>query len=85
MQTMFDDDDYIFRAICSGAHGYILKSTSPAGYLESVADVHRGGAPMSSTVAKKSADLIPESPAGRVCRLSAYSQRTGDPEPYGGR
>ena len=55
-----------FRAICSGAHGYILKSTSPAGYLESVADVHQeelheqhGG--------KKSADLIPESPkAGRV-------------------
>ncbi|HPE97268.1 MAG TPA: response regulator transcription factor [Chitinophagales bacterium] len=53
MQTMFDDDDYIFRAICSGAHGYILKSTSPAGYLESVADVHQGGAPMSSTVARK--------------------------------
>jgi DNA-binding NarL/FixJ family response regulator len=29
MQTIFDEDDKIFAAICAGASGYILKGTHP--------------------------------------------------------
>ncbi len=53
MQTMFDDDEYIFNAICSGASGYILKTTTPAGYIEAINNVYAGGSPMSPTVARK--------------------------------
>jgi len=53
MQTVFDDDDHIFDAVCAGASGYILKSTAPAGLLAAIGDVSRGGSPMSSGVARR--------------------------------
>src|SRR5687767_7290708 len=43
IQTVFFEDDYIFKAICAGASGYILKTTTLAGYIESLQDVHSGG------------------------------------------
>ena len=43
----------IFSALCAGASGYILKTDPPYKYLEAVADVHHGGAPISGGVAKK--------------------------------
>ncbi|MBL7749657.1 MAG: response regulator transcription factor, partial [Chitinophagaceae bacterium] len=45
IQTVFADDEYIFKAICAGASGYILKSTTPDGYLEAIRDVESGGSP----------------------------------------
>jgi DNA-binding NarL/FixJ family response regulator len=33
IQTVFFEDDYIFNAICAGASGYILKTTTPDGYI----------------------------------------------------
>ena len=53
MQTVFDDDDHIFDAICAGASGYILKTTSPSEMLAAIKDVHQGGSPMSSGVARR--------------------------------
>jgi len=53
MQTVFDDDDHIFDAICAGASGYILKTTSPSEILDAIKDVHNGGSPMSSGVARR--------------------------------
>lgn len=53
MQTVFQDDDNIFRAICAGASGYILKTTTPTGYLEAIRDVHAGGSPMTGTIARR--------------------------------
>ncbi len=43
----------IFRAICAGASGYILKSTTPAEYIEALKDVNSGGSPMTSGIARK--------------------------------
>ncbi len=45
--TVFKDDDRIFRAICAGACGYLLKKTAPARLLEAVKDIAEGGAVMS--------------------------------------
>ena len=53
MQTVFNDDDHIFDAICAGASGYILKTTSPSEMLDAIKDVHHGGSPMSSGVARR--------------------------------
>jgi DNA-binding NarL/FixJ family response regulator len=53
VQTIFDNDDKIFAAICGGANGYILKNASHENYLQSIEDSYHGGAPMTPTVATK--------------------------------
>lgn len=53
MCTVYDDDDNIFRALQAGATGYILKRTSPAQILEAIKDLHDGGSPMSSEIARR--------------------------------
>jgi DNA-binding NarL/FixJ family response regulator len=58
IQTAFFEDDYIFNAICAGASGYILKNTSPQGYLQAITDVHAGGSPMTPEIARKVLELF---------------------------
>jgi DNA-binding NarL/FixJ family response regulator len=53
MLTIYDDDERIFRALCAGACGYLLKNTPPARLLESLREVVNGGAPMSPEVARR--------------------------------
>jgi DNA-binding NarL/FixJ family response regulator len=58
IQTVFFDDKYIFNAICAGASGYILKSTTPDEYLESIIDVQAGGSPMTPGIARRVLELF---------------------------
>jgi DNA-binding NarL/FixJ family response regulator len=51
MQTVFDDNDKIFAAICAGASGYMLKKTTPQKMLEAIYETYLGGAPMTPSVA----------------------------------
>ena len=53
IQTIFEDDAKIFAAICAGADGYILKKTSPSKLIEGIMEVHKGGAPMTPTIATR--------------------------------
>ncbi len=53
IQTVFDDDDKIFAAICAGASGYILKSTTPARLVEAIHEVYLGGSPMTPSIASR--------------------------------
>jgi DNA-binding NarL/FixJ family response regulator len=53
MQTVFEDNDKVFAAICAGASGYILKSTPAEKVLEAITDVYLGGSPMSPSIARK--------------------------------
>jgi DNA-binding NarL/FixJ family response regulator len=53
IQTVFNDSERIFKAICAGASGYILKSDPPARQLEALQEAYNGGAPMSPTIAKQ--------------------------------
>lgn len=59
MFTVFEDNEYIFEAICSGAVGYLLKRTPPARLLEAIYDAHHGGAPMTSSIARKVLQMLP--------------------------
>lgn len=58
IQTVFANDDFIFRAICAGASGYILKTTSLTGYLEAIQDVKSGGSPMTPGIARRMLELF---------------------------
>ncbi len=58
IQTVFFEDKYIFDAICAGASGYILKSTSPAGYVEAIAEVQAGGSPITPGIARRMLELF---------------------------
>jgi DNA-binding NarL/FixJ family response regulator len=39
--------------LTAGANGYILKKTAPGKLLEAIRELHEGGAPMSSQIARK--------------------------------
>ena len=64
MLTIRDDDENIFKAICSGASGYLLKDSSSQKIVDSIKEVLNGGAPMNSSIAarvlKMFKDIIPE-------------------------
>ena len=53
MCTVYENDDAIFSALESGATGYLLKRTSPAQILEAIRELHEGGSPMSSEIARR--------------------------------
>jgi DNA-binding NarL/FixJ family response regulator len=53
MFTVFDDDEKIFDAIRAGASGYLLKKTPPAEIIQAVRDLYHGGAPMTSSIARR--------------------------------
>ncbi len=53
IQTVFNDSEKIFQAICAGASGYILKIDPPQKCLDAINEVYNGGAPISPVVAKK--------------------------------
>ncbi len=53
MLTAVDDDEVVFRALEAGANGYLLKRTRPADLRSALLDVLRGGAPMTSEIARR--------------------------------
>jgi DNA-binding NarL/FixJ family response regulator len=53
MLTVYADDERVFKSLSAGATGYILKNTMPAELFEAIKDVHNGGSPMSSSIARK--------------------------------
>jgi DNA-binding NarL/FixJ family response regulator len=72
MCTVQDDDDNLFRALCSGATGYLVKDASPQQLIAAVKDVHTGGSPMSAGIARRVlANLRPlRTPAPEIAQLT---------------
>lgn len=62
MSTVFDDDENLFKAILSGASGYLLKDESPEMIHRSIELVMQGGAPMSAGIAAKVLNLVRTQP-----------------------
>lgn len=52
MLTVFDSHEKIFKAICAGASGYLLKTSSSEKIVASIREVYSGGAPMEPKVAR---------------------------------
>lgn len=53
MLTVYEDADHIYNALAAGATGYLLKETPRQELLAALEDVHRGGSPMTSNIARK--------------------------------
>ena len=53
MLTVYEDTENIFAALAAGAAGYLLKRTKTPELLEAIREVHRGGSPMTTHIARK--------------------------------
>jgi len=53
MFTIYEDDEKVFEALKAGAHGYLLKKTPKEKLLEALEELHNGGSPMSTNIARK--------------------------------
>jgi DNA-binding NarL/FixJ family response regulator len=51
--TVYNDAEHIFKALRAGAGGYLLKQATAGEILEAIAEAWRGGAPMTSEIARK--------------------------------
>jgi len=51
--TAFEDDEKVFRAVCAGACGYLLKTASVDEIVRAVQDALAGGSPMTPRIARK--------------------------------
>lgn len=77
IQTVFFEDEYIFNAICAGASGYILKSTTPDGYIEAIKNVQAGGSPMTPGIARRVIELFKQNlqPAANDYNLTPQEKK----------
>lgn len=53
MYTIFEDDDKVFEALEAGANGYLLKKTPKEKIMDALIELHEGGSPMSTQIARK--------------------------------
>ncbi|MEZ4647565.1 MAG: response regulator transcription factor [Candidatus Eisenbacteria bacterium] len=53
MLTVRVDDDAVFRSLCAGAVGYLVKTTSPARLIDAVIEAVEGGSPLSPIIARR--------------------------------
>jgi DNA-binding NarL/FixJ family response regulator len=51
--TVYNDTEHIFKALRAGANGYLLKQATAGEIMEAITEAHRGGAPMTSGIARK--------------------------------
>ncbi|WP_206513077.1 response regulator transcription factor [Larkinella soli] len=65
MLTIFDHDEKVFEAICAGASGYLLKDERPSQLVNAIEDVVNNGAPMSSSIARRTLDIVKKLSVGQ--------------------
>jgi DNA-binding NarL/FixJ family response regulator len=58
MFTIYEDDEKVFEALAAGASGYLLKKTPLAKICDSLVELHHGGSPMSTQIARKVIDRL---------------------------
>lgn len=60
--TVYNDAEHIFKALRAGACGYLLKQASASEIVSAITEAHRGGAPMTSEIARKVLAAFSEAP-----------------------
>jgi DNA-binding NarL/FixJ family response regulator len=56
--TVFEDDEKIFRAICAGASGYLLKTANTDDIVAAIRSAAAGGSPINPTIARRVLDML---------------------------
>ncbi len=75
MQTIFDDNEKIFQSILAGASGYILKTTTPARFIEYIKETFDGGAPLSPSVATRVLKIVAAQSSSQKSNAFSLSAR----------
>jgi len=85
MLTVYEDTENIFNALAAGANGYLLKRTPTKELIEAIREVHRGGSPMTTHIARlvvqsfqKPAAAAPQPSGGELSELSEREQQVLD-------
>jgi DNA-binding NarL/FixJ family response regulator len=73
MLTAFDDSNQVFESLKAGATGYVLKRANGAEILDAVRDVHGGGSPISSAIARKLVQYF--APKAALPEVAALTER----------
>lgn len=73
--TVFEDTENIYRAICAGASGYLLKKNEPEKIVAGVREVLNGGAPITGSIAKKVLQMMAPQPTAIPNTADALSKR----------
>jgi DNA-binding NarL/FixJ family response regulator len=56
--TVFDDDEKIFKAICAGATGYLLKASPVECITAAIREAVAGGSPMNARIARRVLEMF---------------------------
>jgi DNA-binding NarL/FixJ family response regulator len=63
MFTVYENNEQVFEALKAGASGYLLKKTAPAEIIAAVKELHKGGSPMSASIARKLVTVFQQEPS----------------------
>jgi len=74
IQTICEEEEYIFDSIRAGASGYILKSYLSIHLLSALKELQLGGAPLTPVVARKVLKMVEQSP-GMLRRPSTHDYK----------
>ena len=77
MLTVFEEGEQVFRALSAGAFGYLVKSNRPVKILEAIREVHSGGSPMSSNIARKVVQTFQVEAAEKAARRAETETLSG--------
>jgi DNA-binding NarL/FixJ family response regulator len=83
MLTVYQDTNNLFRALAPGAHGYLVKPARARDLLAAIRDIHQGGAPMTSALARKVVDAF-RAHAPNAASPTAASSTEGTASPLAG-
>ena len=56
--TVFEEDDKIFRAICAGAAGYLLKTSNTEDIAAAIRSAAAGGSPINPHIARRVLEML---------------------------
>ncbi len=73
MLTVYEETDKIFNSLRAGASGYLLKRSSTKELFEAIEQVRVGGAPLSSSIARKVVQYFNQ--MGRAPKMAKLSPR----------
>ncbi|MDP3444441.1 MAG: response regulator transcription factor [Ignavibacteria bacterium] len=73
--TVYEDNNTVFKALCAGACGYLVKKTPPSRLLEAIKDANEGGSPMSSLIARQVINVFQQNQNKKNDNEDQLSQR----------
>ncbi len=77
MFTVYENDEKVFEALKAGASGYLLKNTGLVQMIVALKELHEGGSPMSSNIARKLVSIFHQQEKSRP-QIESLSPRENE-------